>query len=411
MPSTIKKAPVERVHEFDGLRGILALWVVLSHMLAWCGLWDADLNLPLHLQGTWATFMSGVPPVDTFIILSGFAITFYLNEQKPTYSSFIKGRFFRIYPVYLVCLVIAIASTGLVPAILNSASWRSTVYFTWLQSHYAYEQSNLPGHIFWHLTLLNGILPKEILPDATGTLLPPAWSITLEWQFYLVAPLLLLLARSGMGLLILTVSAVLANRYGADWQNSQTAFLPAQLPLLLAGMGSYHLYIWLRTLEPKGPKAVVMPVVILFALAVLTFTYQVVGLTIWALCFGAIFLKGDDLLSRSFSILRKLLLHSSLQSMGRISYPLYLIHWPLIMITLRLLLYADPNISSTGAVLVLLLVALPLILLTAIALHVWIEVPGRALGRLSTKKLPSPSTGKPQGIDYPPLDAVKNTTT
>jgi len=178
----------------------------------------------------------------------------------------------------------------------------------------------------------------------------------------------------------------------------------------LAGMGSYHLYVWLKKFKPEDTKALVLPIAILLAIAVMSFTPHVIALTIWALCFGAIFLKGNDLLSRCFSLLRGIMLRSSFQWLGNISYPLYLIHWPVLLITLRLLLYEYPAISSTEAVLVLFFVAVPLILLAALALHVWIEIPGRTLGRRTLKKLPSQISGKQPGGDYANFDTVKNTT-
>lgn len=38
--------------------------------------------------------------------------------------------------------------------------------------------------------MFHGAVPEVLVKDAPGAFLEPAWSISLEWQFYLVAPLL-----------------------------------------------------------------------------------------------------------------------------------------------------------------------------------------------------------------------------
>ncbi|MBC4671612.1 acyltransferase [Klebsiella quasipneumoniae] len=79
------------IRELEGLRGIMALWVVFGHSLA---------SLP--------AFSTRIPPtalnsyaVDVFIILSGFVIFFMLDNKKQVYSDYITQRFFRIFPIYI----------------------------------------------------------------------------------------------------------------------------------------------------------------------------------------------------------------------------------------------------------------------------------------------------------------------
>ncbi|MGK7034473.1 acyltransferase family protein [Klebsiella pneumoniae] len=75
------------IRELEGLRGIMALWVVFGHSLA---------SLP--------AFSTRIPPtalnsyaVDVFIILSGFVIFFMLDNKKQVYSDYITQRFLEFF--------------------------------------------------------------------------------------------------------------------------------------------------------------------------------------------------------------------------------------------------------------------------------------------------------------------------
>ena len=47
-----------------------------------------------------------------------------------------------------------------------------------------------PWHFAAHVLLLQGLIPQSLLPYAYITLLGPAWSLSTEWQFYLLIGLL-----------------------------------------------------------------------------------------------------------------------------------------------------------------------------------------------------------------------------
>jgi len=383
-----------RVDELDGLRGLLALWVALSHILAWTGHWENPL--PRRLAGFWEVFVGAGPAVDTFIILSGFAISFLIHKRHQSYAGFMRGRCFRIYPVYLFCLALAIGTSFLVPAILNTAKWGTTEYFGWIRMFSEWEKSAFGSHVFWHLTLLNGLLTKDILPGATGTLLTPAWSITLEWQYYLVAPFLARGVRSGIGLLAIGIIAWLGIQYSAPWQNTQLSFFPAQLPLFLIGIGSYHLYARLSEASGFRPLASVSAAALLLC-AVFT-GWHPVALTAWALGFGCIVVRGNDPLARLLGLIRGTLLHPWLQHLGKISFPLYLVHWPVIILILSTLLRIRPDVSSHTALVVLAATAIPAILIAADLIHRIVEKPMMDFGKKFDRR---PSPAKPAAAAEP----------
>src|SRR5690606_21046789 len=66
-------------------------------------------------------------------------------------------------------------------------------------------ESNWYTHLFAHLSMLHGVIPDSVLKYSVSSILAPAWSISLEWQFYILAPLLFWIATrsvSWAGLLV-----------------------------------------------------------------------------------------------------------------------------------------------------------------------------------------------------------------
>lgn len=101
---------MERVTSVDmtshgGLRGVAAVWVMLFHFVLFS-------KFPLDFQG------SSLMPL--FFLLSGFSLTISYGSMNPNSRSdgdgnfeihkanFYQNRFARVYPVYFVCILIAL---------------------------------------------------------------------------------------------------------------------------------------------------------------------------------------------------------------------------------------------------------------------------------------------------------------
>lgn len=373
-----------RVRELDGLRGLLALWVLLSHIVLWCG--SAET-----IGGLWVN-----NAVEAFYILSGFAISSLLCERSQTYKGFLIGRFFRVYPVYFVCLCLAVAACALVPLILETASWRSTGYFAAVADLGEKERNNPYSHFLAKLLMLHGVFPRQVLPMSATTFLPPAWSISVEWQYYLVAPLLARFARSGSGLLALSAVALIANRFGHSWDNPLPAFLPLMLPLFVIGIGCYHVYAEFRSSGGHRSVRYVIPVIACVACSMLVHWHSV-ALVIWGLACGSLFVEGKGGIAKALSRLRRALAHPWLQFLGKVSYPLYLVHWPVIIAALWLFLRCKPAMHASEAFVWMMVVVLPLIVGVAYFLHRFIEAPCMKFGRrLSGQNVRRP---RPSGLE------------
>ncbi|TLS49411.1 acyltransferase [Paenibacillus antri] len=105
-----------RIESFDSVRGIASMVVVIFHCLISFPLFhdsyysnkhvssflELFTNTPLHL--VWA----GKEAVLLFFILSGFVLALpFLKERPPAYASFAIKRFFRIYIPYIVVMAVS----------------------------------------------------------------------------------------------------------------------------------------------------------------------------------------------------------------------------------------------------------------------------------------------------------------
>jgi len=229
-----------RIHEFEVLRGLLAAWVMIGHVFKHSG-YTPDSLRPFSLLAD-----PGMP-VDVFIILSGFVIFSLLDHKHEGYWPFIIRRFFRLFPLFLVVLLVSTALV--VPAL----AWREA--FPWktpfLEGVIGLNKASadyLAQHFMVHLTMLHGLVPDSILPASQYAIVGQAWSISVEWQFYLLAPFLFYLLRRNpiaLGLVVLGLIA-LHSRY---WLGEGFALNEGQF--FLIGIVSFYLY---RNLAVTGPQ-------------------------------------------------------------------------------------------------------------------------------------------------------------
>ncbi len=157
-----------------GLRFWLAAWVILHHICgrgmmleAWAG------SLPAPVQ---QIIRGGYLAVSTFFVLSGFVLTrtyAHATWDKRSLGRFFTARFARIYPVYLVSLVLM---SPFIIEMLRAPVWTGAQRATLLTDYLLVFQG-------WTGSLKVG----------WNT---PAWSLSCEFFFYLCFPALFLLMRN-----------------------------------------------------------------------------------------------------------------------------------------------------------------------------------------------------------------------
>ena len=152
--------------QLTGIRALAAMLVLGLH---------AEQNVPAGLQVILPFFARGYLGVDLFFVLSGFIIThvYITGLAQPSPAAiriFLWHRFIRLYPAHvtvLAALVVLVLLAGVAGVPLNDPQawqWRG---------------------LLWQLTLLHAWGVTETLGWNA-----PSWSISAEWLAYLLFPLL-----------------------------------------------------------------------------------------------------------------------------------------------------------------------------------------------------------------------------
>lgn len=360
-----------RLPELEGLRGLLSWWVVICHMLQQAGYNESVLGRGLRI------LVHGDYAVDVFILLSGFVIHKLWHDAREPFGCFIVRRFLRLWPAYAVCMLGALAVRPCLAMILAHAPLGEPVAAAAHRAadlqNWQYEQDHFAAHLLAHVPMLHGAVPETILPCSSVAFLGPAWSISLEWQFYLVAPLLFWLLLKGRGPAWLVFGVVA----GVGWMLRYSPPFSARFPmesflpqkLLLFGVGILSHEIW-RAVHGSGDS--IAPALLGLAALVLFITLSI-PLALWLVALAAV------LASRGW--LKTLLNSSVFQALGRVSYSTYLGHMLILWALQPLIFRLFPGVTAPQMLIALLLAGAPLIFIFSLALHRWVEAPAIQFGR------------------------------
>jgi len=314
-----------------GLRGVAAGWVLVFHVWQFSG--GPMLRLPLGAFALDFTplMQCGYFGVDLFFVLSGFLLSMPFHRAlatrrpRPSLKQFWINRCRRVLPAYWLQLAILAA-----------------VYF-----YLGRSDLDTIRNLFAHVLLI-----QNLVPWPAPLLNPVYWSMPVEWDFYVILPLLvLLLARCCWWLALLSVLVwALTFRllcYTA-WFDPELARwltypdvqqLPARLDQFFYGV----LAAWILVFRPQWAKFASLWILIgLIGLAVMVhfaaprgdflvridapylfFHHSLVAAAFACLTLGA---AGR---TRSGSVL---LGNLPLGFLGLISYSLYLWHYPLLQL-------------------------------------------------------------------------------
>jgi peptidoglycan/LPS O-acetylase OafA/YrhL len=176
--------------ELDGLRALAILLVIAFH--SWF-----FLQFAMPDKVTFLAFSNSLPwiagfirrgdiGVDIFFVLSGYLLCWQMFAERQRtgaldFRKFYLRRLFRIYPLYLLTL-------GLV-AIGRGPSW----------------------------DYLGNVLAYNVWFNPFDIVIPWTWSLSIEIEFYAVAPLLILLARNGRAAVLMVLAFVVLSVGWAYW--------------------------------------------------------------------------------------------------------------------------------------------------------------------------------------------------
>lgn len=307
---------LRKLVELDSLRALMALWVYISHVMFITALRD-----PLHI------LHNGGPAVTVFIMISGFAIATSLIHSRASYPAYMARRIARIYPIYLVGLVLGLATSHLYPSILTQAGWTNPKDITRLAARVVSEQEHFWSHLAAHLSMVHGAIPDKLLNGTALAFNGPAWSLSLEMQFYVVAPLMVaILARPKkhwIGLAGLAAACVLG-LYANRFYPVVPSFLPQMLAFFIVGILTALHLDYLR----KRP--IVLAAGLVFGVAAIVIGRSQVGLPIllWSGVIAVCCLRGN----RVAAAARGIMAWRPLVDAGEASYGFYILHMPILIL-------------------------------------------------------------------------------
>ena len=375
----------------DGLRGIASLWVLVGHAMFLTG-----YKMMILAEPDMA--------VELFIIISGFLMTYHYQAREArepwmapdTWKTFWVRRFFRIAPLYFVCLALAIYfGPDLWQARLDAASIMPGGVAE--QARYAdrYLDQSLTN-ILMHVSFVFGATWTHNFRTAL-----PDWSIGLEMQYYLVFPFLMIAVLKlgrvvGMALLVgvMALAGTWLDRSG--FVIGAYSMLPMKFHLFAAGMlMAMTLKVdskW-RWLLIFGAIAVIfvplgggrsamhrgIKIGIVLGFLALLYKDRLPGILQWP--------KG--LLDRVFS-------NRASRWLGDVSYGVYLIHLLVMLPVCGWLALSFPTLEPLPRFLAALTLTCVLTYGLAWLCYRFIEEPGIALGRKMAARFQKPSPQAPQ---------------
>ncbi|WP_158637106.1 acyltransferase family protein [Arenimonas daejeonensis] len=355
---------VPRFSAIEGVRSVLAWWVVLAHVIDFSG-FDA-VDLPALLR----PLRQGILPVYVFMMISGFVITHLLARKQEPYAAYAVRRVFRLLPLHVAILV----------AVLIAASVGLDV--TRVQGEHLLDR------FLVELSMLNGLIPRAWEPASWGSLNTPNWSISVEMQFYLLAPLVILpvlkrqKARWVAGLVYLAFVMLSVQSYGrwfcyvpgmACVQYPHPSFLPIVAIYFAIGASTYLLmFRWKELgLGALGVLLLLLPMALVEG--------ALIPMVLWAMVVALVMLP-ESRASRFFS-------SAPLVSLGTVSYSTYLIHFPLVFFSASIardLGFKGGNLETLA---VMSLMVFPVVLAFSYLAYRYIEMPGIRTGSSLARKL------------------------
>lgn len=356
----------------------MAWWVVCQHLLQISGMQIIHDNPAVKLLT-----MGGLAVV-VFIVISGFVITNLLITKREAFAPYLARRFFRIYPLYLIAILAALVLQGQYVANVALAPWMLEAEGARALS----DPADMPWHIALHAVLMHGMVPNSWLSGASSSILAPAWSLSLEWQYYIVAPLLtacLVWKRWTLHIAAVAVCAVFlvwvfSVSTGANW--NYPSFLPILIGFFLIGAVTR---LWLHGI---GWKRLALPG-LLGAANVIPYAQVYTGghlavaaipLTIWAITiFGFAYTGRNGLGIVVSRLVRWALGSKAVVNLGTWSYSTYLLHVPLFVVALTLLKSSGVAVNSYSYFFAMLAACIVLVPLSWLAYR-FIEKPAMKVG-------------------------------
>jgi peptidoglycan/LPS O-acetylase OafA/YrhL len=336
----------QRVPELDGLRGLAIFFVLVCHYV---GASDSS-KLPFLVHKALRATSIGWSGVDLFFVLSGFLIGGILLESKQSpryFRTFYLRRLHRIFPIYygwifLYCALVVTLS------FLKPGNYSVGAYLKPVLIYVLFVQN-----FFFNKMHLEWIWFAVI------------WSLAIEEQFYLCAPLLIwkLSKERLKTILIVIVMVVPLFRLAVYSFGPAYRFLAAMSTFCRVDELAIGVLLALLWRDPAVRKSLVerprildrLLIFFFVAFCVLLYWFEyggnwfstTIGYTVIAGWFAALLLFA---LCRPTTHVASFLRLKPLQNLGMISYCVYIIHSTVLSGMHKILLHGPPQLNNMSGI-------------------------------------------------------------
>ncbi|UHO38018.1 acyltransferase [Chryseobacterium capnotolerans] len=304
-----------KISQITFTRFLAAMAIVISHF-------NKDLFL-YKIDYISNIFLKANVGVSYFFILSGFImIVAYHKKEKIEYLDYYRNRFARIYPLYVLGLLLY-----LITRYSNFSIDKGFLYLFGLQSW-------IPGEAM----ILNF----------------PGWSISVEFLFYLLFPLLYnyFYSKGNKSIWVVTViiwiiTQVFCSLYSDSsyykGPHTESHELLYYFPLMHVNEFLVGNLAGLYFVKNSGRKNYDIPIVIIFGLVLLSLIF--LPLFYHNGLMALLFIPLIILISRNNGALTRIFSLKPLEYLGEASYAVYITHIPVLYILRELLKWGNYNFS------------------------------------------------------------------
>jgi peptidoglycan/LPS O-acetylase OafA/YrhL len=296
-----RSTDARRLDYIDGLRAVAVLMVILFH---------SRVHAPGVPLGHF--FLEGTHGVDLFFVLSGFCLSLPTLEKLRREGSmrfdlagFAAKRFLRIFPPYAVAVAIfALAGTYLMSRGIA-----------------------LPAGMLAHFDMIDVANDLFFLDRSNQHVNQSFWSLAIEFRWYFIFPLMLMLWVSrARAFVALVVAVILANEL-----TRATSTDVGVLPAFMLGIVAAHIRVHRHPIARFAP---LLGFCAVFAALALENVYHFPVQTNpgWhVVAFALVVMAGHE------AWLQRILSLRWLAGLGVASYSIYLVHEPIVSATMALL--------------------------------------------------------------------------
>ena len=262
--------------------------------------------------------------VQSFFVISGFYMALVLNEKygPGCYWLFISNRLLRLWPAYVIVLVLSLATADNWTPIF-ALDWPSVAVF-------AASQLLIVGQdLYFFLCVSHDTLAFTVHQTAARAPLyafvpiPQAWSLALEINFYLLAPFLVRRGPTSIAALIaasLLLRLALQGIFGFGGDPWSHRFFPSEIALFLTGALGYRFSASTTNEQRRRTLALLLVAAALVSASLAISRWdgiqRLASLSLLAAIIVAVPWLFD--LTKTFGIDRYI---------GELSYPLYICHY------------------------------------------------------------------------------------